>query len=237
MNSTHNPHHSGFTASSTITSGQVEVHERLLEIVQKHLREPYQKPIATHTLTVFEQSRTWIESALALKADRGASIILDSCCGTGESTYNLALEHPDSFVIGIDQSEHRLSKSPSHNYDSIRERVLLLRADIIDFWRLCYSASFAFDKLYILYPNPYPKAKHIQRRWHGHPILPTILSLSQHIELRTNWNIYAQEFSQALNFCNRPNTIVEIQDSIVNPLTPFERKYAQSGHLLYKVQG
>lgn len=237
MNTTDNSHHSGFTPSSTIISSQIDIHERLFEIVQKHLNEPFKKPIATHTLNVFEQSRTWIELAQTQRAEKGMSIILDSCCGTGESTYNLALRHSDSFVIGVDQSEHRLSKSPSHNYDSIRDRVLLLRADMVDFWRLCHTASLTFDKLYILYPNPYPKAKHILRRWHGHPILPTILSLSTSIELRTNWYLYAKEFSSALTFCNRVNSLTELQHDTLNPLTPFEKKYAQSGHTLYMVQG
>jgi len=52
--------------------------------------------------------------------------------------------------------------------------------------------------------------------------------------LRTNWKIYAEEFSLAIHILGRyAPPVVSFQPS--EPLSPFERKYAQSGHCLYRL--
>ena len=75
----------------------------------------------------------------------------------------------------------------------------MLQANLIDFWRLSVQTEWRLQKHYLLYPNPWPKKKHLQRRWHGHPVFPSILELGGELELRTNWKIYADEFNQAVN--------------------------------------
>ncbi len=57
-------------------------------------------------------------------------LILDSGCGTGVSTIKLAEQFPGDLVVGIDQSENRLSKSKEKN------NVLFFRANLIDIWLL-----------------------------------------------------------------------------------------------------
>ena len=52
-------------------------------------------------------------------------------------------------------------------------------------------------KHYILYPNPWPKAKHVQRRWHGSAVFPQIIAVGQEIILRSNWLLYLEEFQLA----------------------------------------
>jgi tRNA G46 methylase TrmB len=42
--------------------------------------------------------------------DGKAPLILDAGCGVGHSTIQLAREFPDHWVIGVDQSEDRLSR-------------------------------------------------------------------------------------------------------------------------------
>ena len=92
----------------------------------------------------------------------------------------------------------------------------------------------AIAQHYLLYPNPWPKAKHVKRRWHAHPVFPAIIDLGGRLELRTNWSIYAREFELAL-------THLGIDAARVEPLapattwTPFERKYRASGHPLFRL--
>lgn len=46
--------------------------------------------------------------------------------------------------------------------------LLLLRAELEDFWVLAHRDSdWIVHSHYLLYPNPYPKTKHLFRRWHG----------------------------------------------------------------------
>jgi tRNA (guanine-N7-)-methyltransferase len=78
---------------------------------------------------------------------------------------------------------------------------------------------------YLLYPNPWPKPGHLARRVHGHPAFPLLPALGGRLELRSNWQIYVEEFGVALH-------LREIAASVSrcpgrgHPLTPFERKYS-----------
>lgn len=160
-----------------------------------------------------------------------AKFIVDLGCGTGDSTRQLAEKHPDFSVLGVDRSALRLSKRRAVPPDN----ALCLRMDQFDLLRLLQRASMRAAMSYLLYPNPSPKAEHLKRRWHAHPIFPTLLACSQAIELRTNWAIYAQEFVSALSFCGWQAELRTVD--IEAPISLFEAKYQASGHALYRVDG
>ena len=110
----------------------------------------------------------------------------------------------------------------------------LLRARVEDFWRLLRADGIRPACHFLLYANPWPKAAHLKRRWHGHPVFPELLALGGRLELRTNWRIYAEEFRQAAGICGIQAPPV-VSFSVLLPLSPFERKYAESGHRLYRL--
>jgi tRNA G46 methylase TrmB len=88
---------------------------------------------------------------------------------------------------------------------------------------------------YLLYPNPWPKKAQLQRRWHGHPIFPTLLRLGGHLECRSNWKIYIDEMALALT--QLTGLEVPTEQWLVDPamvLTPFEQKYVTSSHTLWR---
>ncbi|MCI5048527.1 MAG: methyltransferase domain-containing protein [Aquisalinus sp.] len=210
--------------SRRVVSNQTGPHERLPEVVQKHLTSVYQAPILSHNIDAFEQAE-------ALAQQHGGPLILDSGCGTGDSSRKLATLFPDHFVMGIDKSADRLGRERAGGTAS---NVHLIRADLNDFYRLATQAGWQLARHYILYPNPWPKSAHLQRRWHGSPVFPDMLKLGGKLELRTNWQIYAQEFHAALQIAG-----VNAQQELYAPngtyLTLFERKYAESGQTLWRV--
>jgi tRNA G46 methylase TrmB len=157
-------------------------------------------------------------------------VILDSGCGVGRSTRYLAERYPEHVVIGIDQSVHRLSKA---QLDSLPANMLLIRANLVDFWRLAAGSRWQLNKHYLLYPNPWPKTEHLKRRWHGHPVFPDLLALGGQLELRTNWEIYALEMQQALEYSGHSVVVNCFEPG--NYLTPFEEKYHRSGQRLFKL--
>ena len=157
--------------------------------------------------------------------------ILDSGCGVGQSTRILAEQHPQHWVIGIDQSEHRITKQSARNPDN----MILVRANCVDFWRLALADGWQLDKHFLLFPNPWPKKEHLQRRWHGHPVFPTLLKLGGYLELRTNWHLYALEFQTALGHLGYSLSEVETYLPGDNYLTPFEKKYHESGQELFRL--
>tara|TARA_B100000745_G_C20152469_1_gene395080 strand:- start:2792 stop:3457 length:666 start_codon:yes stop_codon:yes gene_type:complete len=211
--------------SRQIISNQSDIHEKLLTVLEKHRRSVFRRHYSEHTLRAFDTVVEWRREHGSARA-----IILDTGCGVGESTAFLARQNPDALVVGVDQSGARLGSEFAS-----QDNYCLVRADLVDFWRLAIEAAWQLEKHWFLYPNPWPKAKHLQRRWHGHPVFPRLLDLGYCIELRTNWKIYADEFCYALNtLVGKKRWGVELwQPSQF--ITPFERKYANSGHELWRV--
>ncbi|WP_462150651.1 tRNA (guanine(46)-N(7))-methyltransferase TrmB [Pseudoalteromonas xiamenensis] len=208
------------TNSRSVTSNQDDIHEKLEDIVTTHLRAPFLKPIASHTKTAFEAVKKHVDAFTG-------PLVFDSCCGVGESTANIAKQHPQALVIGIDKSSHRLNKHNVEYRQSEFGQYLLVRADLNDFWRLAVEAGWQLSHHYLLYPNPWPKAKHIKRRWHGGSVFPYILKLGGQLEVRSNWSTYVEEFAYALTLAGFPTSAEPYESN--EPITPFERKYWGSG--------
>lgn len=157
-------------------------------------------------------------------------LLLDAGCGTGESALRLAQRYPDHFVFGVDQSADRLGRQKTQ---ALPDNLCLVRADLVDFWRLLAEQKVRLSKHFMLYPNPWPKKKHLGRRWHGHPVFPVCLALGGELECRSNWRVYIEEMAWALSRLSGQSVLLE--DLLPEqPLTPFEHKYQRSGHGLWR---
>lgn len=216
--------------SRSITSNQDGIHEDLVDVVKKHLTTEFKKPFAPHSIDAFEQVKQQVNTFLTKNPN--GQIILDSCCGVGESTYHLANHNPEYLVIGIDKSEHRIDKYEHHHQSQV-DNFLMLRGDLNDLWRLIAEQNWPISGHFLLYPNPWPKAKHLQRRWHGAPVFKYIPKLGQRLTVRSNWLIYIEEFKLALQLAGVHGDLVEYQSE--DAMTPFERKYWASGQKSWQV--
>lgn len=206
--------------SRPINSNQLRPHEKLSQLIRRHLGQQHRKPVAAY-------SRAAFASLLIALTKKPRPLVLDSFCGTGRSTAILAERHPDHLVVGVDKSAHRLAKhvpGAAHNY-------LLLQANCEDIWRLLHQEGVSVDYHYLLYPNPWPKSRHLQRRIHGSATFPWLLDLGGKIELRSNWQLYVEEFGLAMHFAGYCGCV-----SVLSPqpaLTLFEEKYRASDHELW----
>lgn len=215
--------------STQVVSNQPYLHPRLPAVVQKHLTTTYRKPVAAHNAAAFELLLHTLEAT-------ARPLVLDSFCGTGHSTASLAQQHPQHLVVGIDKSARRLARhrgKPGADY-------LLLQADCEDIWQLLARHDICVDHHYILYPNPWPKAAHLRRRVHGHPSFPLLPRLAAgaspgRIELRSNWQVYVEEFGLALHLAGMRGRVTRLSPG--PPLTLFEHKYRESGHTLWAYTG
>ena len=221
--------------SREIYSNQQGIHDNLERVVLKHLNTEFKKPPAEHTVRAFN------EVAEAIAANP-MPIIMDSCCGTGFSSRMIAEQHPRAWVLGLDRSSKRLGKE---DQQPLPPNCLIAQVDCIDFWKLAVNAGWQLEKHYLLYPNPYPKSVQLKTRWHGHPAFVDILRLGGTLEVRSNWKIYIEEFSQALIIAGEttagceefePYEITNLTNNTPAKgyLTLFERKYHQSGQSLYR---
>jgi tRNA (guanine-N7-)-methyltransferase len=207
----------------SVNSNQFAIHDKLAATVDKHLHSQFKKPYSTHSEQAIGTAKQWLH-------EQNRPFILDSFCGTGESTRALARQYPQYAVLGVDKSADRLERHQQADADN----YLLLRADTDDLWRLLLEAHCLPEKHCIFYPNPWPKSEHLKRRCHGSPLFPTLLALGGRLELRSNWPIYAEEFCAALKIANIDSQVSEFA---ANPaITAFERKYSEAGQTLWRVR-
>lgn len=211
--------------SRFIASAQEGPHRDLEPRVRRHLAHPFRKPI-------LDYNRAACAAALAARDawQPEAPLILDAGCGVGGSTLRIAAACPESFVVGVDQSADRLGRGKAL---PLPANALLIRADLVDFWRLLAESGVRLARHYVLYPNPWPKIGHLARRWHGHAVFPAWRELGGELECRSNWRIYIEEMAQALTLLTDLPVSPEAY-ATDDPLTPFERKYLASGHHLWR---
>lgn len=212
-----------------VTSNQAGIHHNLKTILSKHAISKFKKPVGLAARKTFQEIDY-------VRKNSDKKIILDAGCGNAEFSFHLAKTYPECLVIGIDKSAKRLRRFNLENNLILMDNCLLTRMDLTDFWLLAAESGWQATRQYLLYPNPWPKSRHIQRRWYAHPAFTSILKLGGQIEIRTNWQIYAEEFCFSFNFL-LDNDIKVKQHQPVHPATQFERKYLDSGHRLFSCTG
>ncbi|MDW3095441.1 MAG: methyltransferase domain-containing protein [Gammaproteobacteria bacterium] len=212
--------------SPLIVSSQTSPHKNLAKLIMKYQNSLYQDSIPKHAINAFDIANEFVLSD---------KVILDSGCGTGESSYRLAKKFPQHKVIAADKSNERLQRR--HANGEQPDNLLFVQIDCVHLWRLIKQACWNIERHYLFYPNPWPKPGHLQRRWHGHPIFPVLLSLGGLMIMRTNWNVYAHEFVKALQLSGLGDIeMKQLELDVDVAFTPFERKYLQSEHQLYEVR-
>lgn len=202
------------------------------------------KPIAPHTATAFRELMTLLSTD---------TIILDSGCGTGRSSLHLGSLYPGHTIV--DRSIARLSRNRFYELDQsfaqqASDNVWLVQAELIDFWRCCLNHNVHVKHHYLLYPNPYPKKARLKLRWYAHPSFPLFFRLaSETIVVRSNWELYLQEFCQSVGYLYEanPTSVTPYLDSARcgprqrDPTTAlawsnFERKYDLAGENTYEIE-
>lgn len=212
--------------SSRVASNQELPHRLLSRLITRHQGSPYRQPLRSYSQEVFERLNRQVSLM-------DMPLIIDAGCGTGESTIRLASMYPDCLVIGADKSARRLQRQGLVDNIAGKDNYLFVRTDLVDFWRQLKAVGWVIRKQLLLYPNPWPKAWHIKRRWHAHPVFADMISLAQETELRCNWPVYADEFARAVFLVTGQPARMEFFSPNF-PLSPFERKYQDSGHRLYR---
>ena len=231
----------------SVTSNHDDIYKNLEAVVRKYAATTFLRPVADHTREAFEQACDFVRG---FNAAGCAELVLDSGCGTGESTLHLARKFPNVPVIGIDKSAVRLSKAGNERQLEVSAggscdvpaNAFWVRAELLDFWRLALEKVDAGEwkilRHALYYPNPWPKESEATRRFHLHPIFPTMLRLSLVTELRTNWEIYAREFAEAAHVLGDALSLkfnVELGAfDPENPETTFERKYKEARQQLWR---
>eukprot|EP00544_Gedaniella_sp_CCMP2646_P014654 CAMPEP_0202500642 /NCGR_PEP_ID=MMETSP1361-20130828/33749_1 /ASSEMBLY_ACC=CAM_ASM_000849 /TAXON_ID=210615 /ORGANISM="Staurosira complex sp., Strain CCMP2646" /LENGTH=194 /DNA_ID=CAMNT_0049133155 /DNA_START=477 /DNA_END=1061 /DNA_ORIENTATION=- len=138
--------------------------------------------------------------------------------------------------------------------------VFLVRAELVDFWRLTLqdSRDWNITHHFMLYPNPYPKKSRFKSRWYAHPSFPLLLQLdSNEFTIRSNWEGYLKEFRNSIVYASeyynnkkeqdfaakfvesakRDDCITKRSSDVqIMAWTNFEQKYHDIGEPTYELQ-
>ena len=148
---------------------------------------------------------------------------------------NISSSIINQHIINDDDDEEEgkvtLKCSSSCSNDSSSSNVILVRAELSDFWYLCLSSSqfqqhACIVRHYLLYPNPYPKKSRLQNRFYAHPSFPLLMmtltsnddddddDIDKALIVRSNWKGYLDEFKVATDVWR--NEMIDNNDVVIN---------------------
>ena len=98
------------------------------------------------------------------KAVPGDSTFLEIGFGMGENLIHQSIENPDAWILGIEVHQPGIGSALTKITDSDRENIKLMRGDarliLTDF----LSEDISFDRVSILFPDPWPDPESEHRR-------------------------------------------------------------------------
>ncbi len=170
-----------------------------------------------------------------LPTDR--SIDLEIGAGQGLHPIAYARANPERQLIALEKTHTRFAKLEGRrNAHPDLTNLWIAQADATAFvTHLIPDQTLA--KVFILYPNPYPKHKQANLRWHNRPFLATLLKKMRpdaELTLATNMPWYADEAVATLT--HQWGLHLTLRHQITgSPRTHFERKYLARGETCWNI--
>ncbi len=90
-------------------------------------------------------------------------VIIECCCGKGDFLAEEAKKYPDKRFIGIDYAEPVMQRAVKRIYESGVENVRFFYNDIHDIIKNI-SKEISIERIYVNFPDPWPKKRHWNRR-------------------------------------------------------------------------
>lgn len=183
--------------------------------------------------------QTLTTGSLTKKSPAQLPIDLEIGCGVGMHPIAYARAHPNRHLIAIEQTQkkfhsfaRRLQNHPPLN------NLTPVQADAV-LWISRHVPPQTLDKIFILYPNPYPKTRQANLRWANRSFMGFLLErLKAHGQLifATNIESYAEETTQSL-ISRWGMTLVEKSPIPASgPFrTHFEKKYCLRGQMCWNL--
>ncbi len=164
-------------------------------------------------------------------------------CGVGTHALSYAKAHPERFLVAIEKSPVRFGTFRRHlsEHPSL-PNLLPLHTNAIS-WITHSLGAQSVDRYFLLYPNPNPKKKHLNLRWHAMPFMHHMtqtLKSEGLLTLATNVEAYAQEASKYFREvwgleALKSETIQQDTHPTFLPRTNFEKKYLIRGEICHNL--
>ena len=160
-------------------------------------------------------------------------IILEIGFGNGENTFFLADKYPNALIIasevylsGIGSLLNSIDQNSLNNIriydDDVRELLLKIKSEI-------------FDEIYIICPDPWPKARHHKRRLIKHDflkVLAKVLRKDGAVYISTDWKNYAESIEEEIEKTKEHFSFKQISNAGM-PITRFQQRAINEGRSIH----
>lgn len=110
-----------------------------------------------------EQRKAALKSELCANLKGVESILFEAGCGHGHWLTSYARQHAEQVCVGIDLIAGRVRKAIQKRDKSQLSNLHFFKAELTEFLE-ALPAGIRFEKTVLLFPDPWPKAKHHRRR-------------------------------------------------------------------------
>ena len=160
-------------------------------------------------------------------------IILEVGFGNGENTSFLALKNPNALIVA---SEVYLSGIGSLLNDIAKNSLKNIKIFDEDVRELLFKLqNKIFDEIYIICPDPWPKARHHKRRLIKEDFLKTLAKILKRdgtVYISTDWEIYAESIEEELEKTKDHFSFTQISNEGM-PITRFQRRAINEGRSIH----
>jgi tRNA (guanine-N7-)-methyltransferase len=163
---------------------------------------------------------------------RTAPLHVDLGCGDGSFLVALAERHPENNFLGIERMPGRVEKACRKASNAGNVHFLRLESSYV-VERLLPAGSVA--AFYLLFPDPWPKRRHQQRRVVTHKFLNAVHAALQKDGMFRIATDQLDYFNQIRRFAEESREFLSIEANGELPSSTFERRFCERGIDVYRL--
>ena len=109
------------------------------------------------------ERRAELQRALTALLPTPRAIVWEVGCGHGHFLVRYASEHPEKFCVGVDIIMDRLERGEKKRDRAQLQNCHFMRAEAREFFN-ALPPHVTFEEVWVLFPDPWPKARHNKNR-------------------------------------------------------------------------
>jgi len=159
-------------------------------------------------------------------------VVIDFGCGMGDHTRAMSVDHPDWGILAMDVHTPGVCDVADIAESNGLTSIAVHLGDGIDILR-DHLAEATISEVHILFPDPWPKARHNKRRviqTSFLDIISRILCPGGVVHMVTDDDSYAEHIQEVLT---QSNQFVGVENNFVVPGTAYHRRAIRLGHSVH----
>ena len=150
-----------------------------------------------------------------------------------KNTYFLASKNPNALIVGSEVYLSGIGSLLNNIAKNSLKNIKIFDQDVREL--LFKLPNKIFDEIYIICPDPWPKARHHKRRLIKHDflkILAKVLKKNGTAYISTDWQNYAESIEEELEKTKDQFSFTQISNEGM-PITRFQQRAIKEGRSIY----